>query len=249
MKMMKSGIVVIGLVMLLVLSMTVSAETETDGQGDVWHWVYPKWQETPVSNQPNCDIKEIKAEINGDQITLSMTLWPGGTFSRGQYGYTSYIMFYNTSDAYYMMGYSDIIGTPPMPSAMGVSLSGYNPPMTYAEPNVNGNTLSVTMDKVGEDTSATEFHGVSSIWESYGAEQLTNDRWFDWVGDYSWDPELDPENNVDGDDTTNGDTTGETNEGTTTTNDGSPEPSTPGFETLAILAALGVAYIILRKRN
>jgi hypothetical protein len=217
--------------------MTAVAETESDAQGDVWHYVFPYYQSQTVANQPNSDIKEIKAEINGDQITLSMTLWPGGTFTRGQYGYASYMMFYNTSDAYYTLSYSDLTGEEAVGMAMGYSLGGDTPLFAAAdEVVVDGNTLSATMDKVGEDTTTTELYGLTWVWEVHGEDQWDYDHWHDLVGDYDWAPDFDPGDN--GDDGGNG------GSGT------SPPPSgTPGFETLAVIAALGIALIILRRKN
>jgi len=237
MRIWKSSLLIIGLCVLVLSSMTAVAETESDAQGDVWHYVFPYYQSQTVANQPNSDIKEIKAEINGDQITLSMTLWPGGTFTRGQYGYASYMMFYNTSDAYYTLLYNDLTGEEAVGIATGYSLGGDTPSVTAAdEVVVDGNTLSATMDKVGEDTTTTELHGLTWVWEVHGEDQWDYDHWHDLVGDYDWAPDFDPGDN--GDDGGNG------GSGT------SPPPSgTPGFETLAVIAALGIALIILRRKN
>ena len=194
MKIWKTSLLIIGITLFLILSaMAANAETETDAQGDVWHYVYPYYQSQTVLDQPNCDIKEIKAEISGDQITLSMTLWPGGTFSRSQYEYATYIMYYNTSDAWYMLTYSDLAGEESGGVAMGYSLGTYDPPFATAEVTVNSETISATMDKVGDDTTTTELYGLSWIWEGYGAEQYDYDHWHDWVGDYTWIPDLNPD--------------------------------------------------------
>ena len=114
-----------------------------------------------------------------------MTLWPGGTFTRGQYGYAYYIMFYNTSDAYYTLSYSDLTGEESGGMAMGYSLGGDTPSFTAAdEVVVDGNTISATMDKVGEDTTTTELYGLTWVWEGYGEDQWDYDHWHDWAGDY-----------------------------------------------------------------
>lgn len=271
MKIRKSSMLIIGVAVLLLSSMTVSAETELDVQNDVWHYVFPYYQSQTVSDQPNSDIKEIKAEISGDQITLSMTLWPGGEFSRGQNRYAQYIMFYNTSDAWYTMTYSDLIDQEPGGLAIGYSLGEYIPPFTSGEVVVdeNTNTITVTMDKIGEDTTTTELYGLTWVWEGYGEDQWNLDHWHDLVGDYDWDPDLDPgENN---------DVTcwqcNENNESVSQTfpagtvcgvgdaedypydtepncgNGATPKSDTPGFETLAVISALAIAFIILRRRK
>lgn len=246
MKLWKSGVLIIGIAVLLFSSMTVTAETESDAQGDVWHFVYPYWEKQTIDDQPNIDIKEIKAEISGDQITLSMTLWPGGTFTRSQYEKAAYIMFFNTSDAWYMMSYVDNVGENPMHSAFGTSLSGsYIPPYSFGNVTVNGDTISATIEKVGDDSTTVEIYGTAWIFEDYSGGEYTHDQWFDWVGDYTWDPDFEPEDG-DGDDTEgDGDgTNGNGSEGNGDTSNG-----TPGFEVLVLLAAIGTIFIILRRRK
>jgi hypothetical protein len=228
MKLWKSSILIIGIGVLVISSMSAVAKTESDPQNDVWHYVFPYYQSQAVS-QPNSDIKELKAEISGDQITLSMTLWPGGTFSRGQYGHASYMMFYNTSDAYYTLAYGDLTGEEAGGYAMGYSLDGSYPLPSSAEVTVNGDTISATMDKVGNDTTTTELYGLTWVWEGYGAEQYNLAHWHDYAGDYEKDLGFDPGGNG---------------------GNGAPHPSgTPGFEVLTLIAALGVAFIILRRRK
>ncbi len=152
MKLWKSNLLIIGIIVLFLSSIIATAETETDAQGDVWHFVYPYWEKQTIDDQPNIDIKEIKAEVSGDQITLSMSLWPGGAFTRSQYEKAAYIMFFNTTDAWYMLSYVDIVGEPVGGSAMGTSLTGsYSPPISISDVTVNGDTISATLEKVGDD--------------------------------------------------------------------------------------------------
>jgi hypothetical protein len=232
---------IIGAVLILLLScFSAMAATENDNQGDVWHFVWPYWQEQAVDNQPNIDIKEIKAETNGDQITLSMSLWQGGTFSRGDNSYAMYVMFYNTSDAYYMMTYGDIIGETPLGNAIGFSLDGSYLPSS-AEVIVEDNTISATMDKVGDDTTTVEFYGTTWMWEEYYGEELTHDQWHDWIGDYTKDLDFGPGSGDDDDD--DGDNGG------STTASGDKPPGTAGFEILTLISAIGISLIILRKRK
>ncbi len=250
MKLYKIIMLTIGIMMLS--SLTASAETEYDDQDDVWHYVFPYYQSQTVSNQLNSDIKEISAEISGDQITLSMTLWPGGTFTRGQYGHASYMMFYNTSDAYYIFSYSDSIGGETEGYGMGYSIGNYTPPFSQGEASVNGDTISVTMDKVGEDTTTTELHGLTWVWEGYGENQSVLDHWHDWVGDYEWTPELDPGDDGNGNDNGNNNANNGNDNGD---GDGdgdvqqNPPTGTPGFETIAVIAAIGISLIILRRKR
>lgn len=197
----KSIIFLAATILLIAISTTVIAETESDAQGDVWHFEYPYWQSQTVSDQPNIDIKEIKAEVSGDEIRLSMTLWPGGSFSCSQYEYAGYQMYYNTSDAYYVMSYFDIAGVDPISSAIGISIDGKNN-HSNAEVTVNGNTINTTLDQVGEDTTKVEFYGTAWMYENYPPRishdgQSLSDSWHDWVGDYSWNPNIDSDDDDD----------------------------------------------------
>ena len=246
MKIWKYKLILLSIAVMLLLSFTVEARTESDPQGDVWHYVYPYYQTSTVSNRPNSDIQEISAEISGDQITLSMTLWPGGEFSRGDNGYAQYIMFYNTSDAWYTLNYGDLEGEEPAGMAMGYSTAGYTPPVTTGEVTVNGNTITATMDKVGTDEATTELYGVTWVWEGHGTDQWNYDHWHDGVGDWDWNPDLAPDDSTgDDDDTTGDDDDDDDNSG----GGGGTTGGTPGFETLALLAAIAVALLFIRRKK
>jgi hypothetical protein len=254
MKINRTIFLILGITLFLFLStITVSAETKTDPQGDVWHYVYPFYQSQTVTDQPNSDIKEIKAETSGSQITLSMTLWPGGTFSRGSYGYASYIMYYNTSDAWYTLTYGDITGEEVGGMAMGYSLGSYNPPFTSAEVTVNGNTISATLDKVGDDTTTTELYGLAWIWEGYGTEQYDLDHWHDWVGDYDWTPTLDPDDEEpDGDDGDGQDGeggNGQNGDGSTGDGNGGGDGKSPGFEIISLIIGITILIFVYRRKK
>lgn len=240
MKLLKTGIIYI-MAIIILSNLIVSAEKEEDDKDDVWHYVYPYYQSQTVNTHPNSDIKEIKAEIEGNKITLSMTLWPGGIFSREQYGYASYLVFYNTSDAWYSLSYSDLDGEKPTGFALGYSTANYTPPITSGEVILNDSTITVTMDIVGENTTTTEFYGVSWVWEEYGEERFTRDHWHDWVGNYEWNPELDPGSYGDNESDNSSDNGG--------INDKKTTDNTPGFELTAIFAALTITYIILRRNK
>ena len=261
----KGSMLIIGLAVLLLSSLTVSAVTESDGQGDVWHFVAPYWQEQTVSNQPNVDIKEIKAEESGDQVTLSMTLWPGGTFVPSGSTYVACIMFYNISDAWYQMSYSYSPGQEPFSIGMGKSTEGM-PSIGDVTVSDNGDTISTTLDKVGDDTTAVELYGTITMFEELG---IQTESWFDWVGDYLWNPEFEPRA---GDVTCwqcneNNESISQTFPAGTVCGEGvaeeypfNTEPTcgtisngvgggTPGFETLTLLVALTIAFVLFWKRK
>ena len=244
MKLWKKSIFIFGATLMLIITgITVSAETESDDQGDVWHFVWPYWQEQTVDNQPNVDIKEIKAETSGDQITLSMTLWPGGTFSYSDNKYVIYLLIYNTSDAQYMMTYSHVEGEEPMGNAAGYSIGySYDPPVSTAEVTVDGTTIRATMDKVGNDTTIVDLYGTAWMWEGYYGEEITYDQWHDWVGEYTWDPEFGP---GDGD----GDGAGTTTSGEDSDNGPSEFTVIAVIVVIVVIAAIAVVLILMRKQK
>jgi len=249
MKLKRIIVLMVCIVVLLLSSMNVSAITESDGQGDVWHFVWPYWQEQTVSNQPNVDIKEIKVEESGDQVTLSMTLWPGGTFSPAGNKYLMSLMWYNISDAWYSMTYSYFEGEESFSIGMGTSIEGQ---VLTGDVIVNGDTISTTLNKMGDDTTTVEMYGTTMMFEDRFGEKT--DQWHDWVGDYIWDPDLGPGDDDD-DDTTgdddDDDTTGDDDDDDTTgdDDDDGTNGGTPGFEILSLITAIGVALIILRRKK
>ena len=268
MKLKRIIVLMVCLLALLLSSMNASAITESDGQSDVWHFVMPYWQDQTVSNQPNVDIKEIKAEESGDQVTLSMTLWTGGTFVSSGNIYVAYIMFYNISDAWYQMSYAFSPGQEPLSIGMGTSTEGM-PSFGDVTVSDNGEMISTTLDKVGEDTTTVELYGTATLFEEQGGQA---EQWFDWVGDYIWDPDTGPITGPDTEPGTNDDVTcwqcNENNESVSQTfpagtvcGEGDAEDypydaeptcgggGTPGFETLTLLAALAIAFILLRRRK
>ncbi len=94
-------------------------------------------------------------------------------------------------------------------------------------------------------TTAVELYGTAWIFEDYGAEQYVKDSWFDWVGDYTWDPEFAPEDG-NGDDT---DDDGEDNQTNGNGGSGDTTNGTPGFEVFSVITALSLILIILRRRK
>lgn len=233
MRVRKSCIIIVCFSVLLFSAIGVVADTEEDDKDDVWHFVYPYWQTQTVGNQANVDIKEISAEISEDQITLSMTLWPDGAFERSDYEAAVYLMFYNTSDAYYWMSYVDTVGQEePVGFAWGILLEGGGL-QALGEVVVTDNVISSTLNITGEDTTALEFYGTAQLWEKYGTgDQYTADAWVDWIGDFSMDLDFDPGSN-------------NNNDGTIKEKD----DGTPGFEAIALLTAVAVALILIKRRR
>ena len=99
---------------------------------------------------------------------------------------------------------------------------------------VSGDTLSVVLDVLG-DTSKVELWGYAVEYTTTFGDQM-NEWWGDWAPNDKFVGEV-------VDDGTGDDGTDETDDGD------EPQPSTPGFEVLAVLVASGVALLLLRKRR
>jgi hypothetical protein len=240
MKFRKTIFIIIGVFVLVLSSIVVSAETETDATGDVYNWkmVDSTWSWKP-STEPKAhiDITELGYTSSGNQITL--TLKVSGEIQSNEN--VAYIAWVNTSDAtyqlYWMNGSS---------FSMGINTAGgtefdMNPDIT-----VSGNSISCTFNLVGTDDTSDEFWGTAMEYTEFGS---TNQEWWgDWIpGTYAPFQGQGGEEDDEGEGDGNGDTNGEGD----TNGDGSGNGSsgTPGFELVAVLTAIAISLIILRRRK
>ena len=221
MKLWKSSMLIVGVVVLLLSSITVSAES--DSTGDVWHWRVSEttWSWEHSGGKPNIDITSVSHTITDSEATLTMTV-------AGTIGDSEKIVYYmhlvgDDETTYYQAFYVNGEG-------MIMGYGGYSGFYEQLENPVSGNTFTATFEIDNPDATY-------SVW-AYSAEYAetgdeSGEAWWDYAPDtYS------PWYTGDGDDGTNG---GDGNGGT---GDG-----TPGFETLVVIAALGIALIILRRRK
>ena len=232
------GIVLISLLVLLGSCFTAAATSVNDGTSDVRHWTFTftggRWDEN-IGNKPNIDIKEISYEINGDKITLKMEV--AGSIQTSEK--IAYMVYYNTTDTTYQMSYSNGTGG-------GYGMNHENMDINATDTvTISGDTLSVVLDVIG-DTSKVNLWGYAAEYSSYG--DLSAEWWGDWAPNeqFPFDTGTDGTDGTDDTDGTNGtDGTDGTND-----NDGSgSEKKTPGFELVAVIAAVAVAFILLRKRR
>jgi len=232
----KTSIIVIGAVVFLAIGSTASAEVDTDDQNDVWHWSPPHWVAQAVS-QPNIDIKEISAEVTDTQLTLTLTLWPGGEFNRSDKDAAVYWVYYNTSDAMYYMSYSDTVNSGSQGVAFGMNtagVGGYIP--SVGEVQVTDTSLHCTLNLTGNVTVATDFYAFSWLVEDYQQmDYYAGEGWYDWAGDIDAPGEI--EDGTNGDGTNGGD------------DDGTGQKGTPGFELAVLLAAIILAGLVIRRRK
>jgi len=210
----------VGIAVLLLSTLTVSAES--DSTGDVWHWRVSEttWSWEHSGGKPNIDITSVSHTITDSEATLTMTV--AGTIQDseniiyymhlvGDDETTYYQAFYVNGDGAYIL--------------IGAGYQGGE-----LENPVSGNTFTATFEIDNPDATY-------SVW-AYSAEYAeagdeSGEAWWDYAPDtYS------PWYTSDGDDGTNG---GDGNGGT--------GGGTPGFETLAVIAALGIAFIVLKRRK
>jgi hypothetical protein len=240
MKRLKSSIIIVILVSALILS--VNSAAVSDPQDDVLYWNGVDWKnwQWNVMDRPNVDIVDISYDA-GDRLTITLTI--DGTYTAQN---SMYHVWYNTSNAWYYLHYSPYIETEDEPIAVAVPINFENwtmeQLMNWTEPetetSINGATMTGTFDWVTEDHTMNEFYAWAQEWENVG-DQFSK-YWVDYApNDFSPYTEYETEGNGNGD-VTNGDTNGEKGD----TTDG-----TPGFELLTLIAAIGVIFILLRKRT
>lgn len=228
MKLWKSSILLIGLVVILgTISIPVSAEI--DPPEDLWHWYYTEtnWGWGEATGHPNIDITDVSYTKDGLDLTISMTV--SGNIQTAE---NIIYMIYSgdPEETYYWVMYMNGVGTW---GATGVS--GYTGGMLTNPISADGKTLTATFTLV-EDTTISPY--ANAIEYSQSGDMATSEWWQDWYPNehfqgYSGDG--------DGDDDNDDDASG--TDGTDSTK------GTPGFEALAVIAALGVAFIILRRKK
>lgn len=214
-------IVIIG--MLLLSSICVSASTLTEGTGDVYHWVQTGtawgWQYN-VADKPNIDITGLSATVNGDQLTLELTVQ--GTIQNSDK--IVYWAWYNTTDTSYMLLWVNETG-----SAFGSNNSGY----VMGEISASGGTITATFNTTGI-AAEENMYGYAYEYTTID-DTTTNEWWGDWI----------PNDNSPYKQTSNNGNTDNTSKNQT----GGSGSKTPGFEIPLLITALIVAMIIIRRKK
>lgn len=243
--------IAMGLLLLSLLGISVSAETVTDQTSDVYHWHQSAgsygW-EANVGNKPNIDIEEVSYDLNNDKLTLSIKVV--GTISSSEM--VSYWCSLNSSNSNYYFGWEQGTGT-----GFGISSEG-SYQMVEPEITVSDDTLTAIFDKVGTLDTGVEFYGWSAEYTSYG--DTSNEWWGDWAPEsYAAYDGADSEDNSNTDDATNGDDTDNTDSETVNPvaadgdnqnkEDSTDIPSdTPGFGFIALITALAAIVLIFKKK-
>ena len=238
MKIWRSSLLIIGLSVLVLSGFSVSAETITDGTNDIYHWHYSEtsWNwEYNTGGKPNIDITQVTYTISGNQLILTLVV--DGAIEDSEL--ISYFAYYNSDseESSYWMSYTNGEGLSMYSSANGGGMG--------ITPTVSGNTLSCTFDDFVGDSADFEAYGFAYQYSDTGNE-ATSEHWSDYAPDSYFegdDSGSTPSGSGSDDYDDSGSGNGETGGGNNN------RPSTPGFETLAVIAAIGVAFIILRRRK
>lgn len=155
---------------IMLLPAFASAEKLTDKTNDVWHvtWDTVKkkytWEKS-VENKPNIDITEISYEIDGNTLTLTLTV-VGEIEDSENVGYWAY---YNTTDATYYFAYTNGVGY-----CMGMSSNSF----VQGEVTKSGNKITATVELIGSKEKV-EAWGWAAQYTNMG--DTKNEWWGDWV--------------------------------------------------------------------
>ena len=227
MKVRKLSLVVIGIGMLLLSSICVSASTLTEGTGDVYHWTQTGttwgWQYN-VIDKPNIDITELSATVNENQLTLALTV--SGTIENSDK--IGYWVYYNTTDMSYWLAWSNGTG-----GAFGFNTSGgyMGGAGVMGEISASAGTITATFNITEIEMTAEEnMYGYASQYMTSSGD-ITNEWWGDWVPNDN-SPYKEPSN-------TGNNQTGGSDSGS----------KTPGFEIPLLIIALVVALIMIRRKK
>jgi hypothetical protein len=242
MKLGKYGIVGIVLWMLICVSFTVSATSFSDPTGDVKYGSASDYY-GEVNNKPNLDITYLSYVVNGNSITINLTVLGLIQFSED----VEYSAYVNSTDTEYIMILNN-------QHRIGASMNRISGVREYSNGSitVSGDTLSGIFT-LGSNSLMITIYGYAreGILTQNGP---TGDLWVD-NAKYTY---LSNSTNTDGNITNNtgknninnsGANTNDTTGNNTDNNTTSPGEKTPGFELLLVIAAVTITAIFLRRQR
>lgn len=230
MKQRKYCLCLVGIMMLITAALSVSATSVTvnDPIGDVYHWKYTEttWSwKISTEEKPNIDI--IMLEYVFEDSNLMVTMDVVGTIEDAEG--IGYVMYLNGTDNNYWMQYSNGEGV-----AVGYTGSGGG----MGKVTADGSTLTALFPDISAEPTNVQLWGYA-YWYSNPDDMQTSEWWGDWAPG-SYGPEIDDDDDDDDDEQQNGVDNGD---------DEQPSPSTPGFEVFALIAAIGIALVLLKRRK
>ena len=232
--------IAIGAMLTLLLStIGVSADSESDTVDDVYHYAWSEtrftWQ-VSVTDKPNIDITELSYSVEDTKLILSMTV--DGTIQTSEN--IVYMMYYNSSDSTYYMSWGSEGGSGFAMSIDSTSGSYDLDPVVTAV----GGTLTAEFDLIG-GTEESELWGWAA---EYSSEEASQEWWGDWApASYAPFDEGDITGNENEDETGDGSEDDQDTSGDDTSNTGTT--GTPGFEVITVvMGVLFVIYLIRRRK-
>lgn len=233
MKTWKSSILILGAVSTIIMT-SMSATAISDDTGDIWHWRLSDnqwlWGQY-TEDKPNIDITDVSYSKDGLIVTLSLTV--AGTIQSSE-GYYYSIYLGNPNETNYWVTYISGMGFWGAAGVEGVSGGILEDPVSE-----DGKTLTATFDLVEDETF--EAYGNAIEYSQIGDIQ-TSEWWQDWY------PNSYFQGGNGGDGTDDDDDTGDDDDDTSGDN-GDTGGGIPGFEVIALLVALGIALVILRRKK
>ncbi len=234
MKQWKKCIVIVGAVLILFLTSTVSsydnlistlslAETETDGTNDVFHrrMADGAWGYVYTAEKDNIDLTEISYDVNEGQLTL--TLKVDGVIEDSEM--IVYYVYYTSAEATYWMMYLNGTG-------MMYCDKDYNISAGATVTKTSDDTITGVCSLYGTDSSNVDLYGTAYQYTSVDAQFA--EYWVDWNPDDHSTVVVDEEES----DATDGNTT-----------DDNGDSGTPGFEVVLFIAAIAVAFVLMRRKK
>jgi len=239
MKLWKYGLLIVGVSALILSSGVVSAtETINDPENDVYHIdsTLPPGSamEQNIGDQPNVDIKKVSCVIADGTLTVTLELVSDGIVQHEIDMDYSYNIQFSTSDGgmyIIMVNYAGEGGQGTGPATPAESAGG-----TF---DISGNTLEMVWVFNG-DATVTDLHADAS----YSPTETSTYRDIAEEGDDSGGDD------TGGDDTGGDDDTGDGGDDDDDSGDNnSKKPGIPGFETVAVIAAIGLVFILMERRR
>lgn len=232
-------LILLFIIIMLVFSYTASAMELDDASGDVYHHTFYdntwSWIEFAGEKQ-SVDIDKLTYSISGTTLTVTLELY--GDIQDSTSHVYSVIYIDSESSGIYTFSYVNGIGT-----ALGISQGGF----ATGEFTKSGNILTGTIEISGEEVSPSVFGVAAEYLVDYTT--ITDPETIEYYTDYV-PASLAPWYIADaGDGDGDGDGDGGTGNGDATSDEEKKDGGTPGFELIALVAAIAVALILLKRRK
>jgi len=246
-------------VFLTLMGASITVSAETDSTGDLFHrkvdatditgWSFEEY----TGDKPNIDITDLSYTTTDTQLTITMTV-AGVIEDKQGLAYYAYILrdtvgagniAYYTNSFYYVWGDTQESATSDMTSRAGTDTITFT--IDYADPGSITGVWGFTYEVADIQASTS-----GEYWGDWAPNTYfpAYDQFYggDSEDEGTGEDEGEEEGEDTGDEGTGEEDQGDDGTGDTEDNEGD-NGGTPGFELLAIIAALAIALIILRRRK